>query len=52
MNDHNEPMQEIVVTFKNKVKKFPGNEKHLHVMLESYLRGKGITLKEDNTIEV
>lgn len=52
MNDYNEPMQEIVVTFKNKVKKFPGNPGHLHQMLKSHLQSKGLTLLEDNTIEI
>ena len=52
MNNENEPMQEIVVTFKNKVKKFPGSPEHLHVMLKSHLQAKGLTLNEDNTIEI
>ena len=52
MNDQNEPMQEIVVTFKNKIKKFPGTPDHLHQMLKSHLQAKGLTLLENNVIEI
>ena len=52
MNDHNEPMQEMTVRFRCKVKHFPGSPEHLHVMLKSHLQAKGLTLNEDNTIEI
>ena len=30
----------------------PGTPEHLHMVVKSFLAGKGITLKEDGTIEI
>ena len=44
--------QTLQVTFEFKVQHSPGNEGHLLEILRNHLRGKGITLDDDNKIRV
>lgn len=56
MNDgtykEGEPRQKLTVDFVFVIKQNPGHEHHLHQLLATFLKGKGITLKEDKTVEV
>lgn len=45
-------MDELTLTIKFKVKHEPGTPQHLHEILKAYLRGKGIDLLDDDSIEV
>lgn len=47
-----EKPQELVVTFICKVKHNPGSPDHLHQMLKSHLQAKGLTLLDNNVIEI
>ena len=42
----------LAITFIFKIEHNPGNENHLTQLVRSLLRGKGIVLKEDMTVEV
>lgn len=47
-----EEHQFTMVKFVCKIKHTPATPQHLHVMLESFLKAKGLTLTEDNEVWV